>query len=318
MHQKQRTVRNSKSCNGIGLHTGVESTITFHPAPEDYGIRFMRSDIKNSPEIKADIDHVVDISRGTTIEEKNVRIHTVEHALAAVTGLQIDNVLIELNSKEPPVMDGSAKDFVDALLDAGPIFQNKKRKVLVIDRAVNYTDYYRDIDIHVIPSDRFRVTFLVDYPLPALGTQYEAIYNMEEDFAVEVAPARTFCFLSEVEMLREQGLIKGGALDNALVIVDKEIDKNEIERLRHLFGIEETIIHGVNGVLNGKVLRFKNEPVRHKTLDLIGDLALLGFPIKGHVTAARAGHASNVEFVKKLKKEYSKELDKLRNGDIDG
>ena len=318
MHKKQRTVRNSKSCNGIGLHTGVESTITFHPAPEDYGIRFMRSDIKNSPEIKADIDHVVDISRGTTIEEKNVRIHTVEHALAAVTGLQIDNVLIELNSKEPPVMDGSAKDFVDALLDAGPIFQDKKRKVLVIDRAVNYTDYYRDIDIHVIPSDRFRVTFLVDYPLPALGTQYEAIYNMEEDFAVEVAPARTFCFLSEVEMLREQGLIKGGALDNALVIVDKEIDKNEIERLRHLFGIEETIIHGVNGVLNGKVLRFKNEPVRHKTLDLIGDLALLGFPIKGHVTAARAGHASNVEFVKKLKKEYSKELDKLRNGDIDG
>ena len=318
MHQKQRTVRNSKSCNGIGLHTGVESTITFHPAPEDYGIRFKRSDIKNSPEIKADINHVVDISRGTTIEEKNVRIHTVEHALAAVTGLQIDNVLIELNSKEPPVMDGSAKDFVDALLDAGPIFQNKKRKVLVIDRAVNYTDYYRDIDIHVIPSDRFRVTFLVEYPLPALGTQYEAIYNMEEDFAVEVAPARTFCFLSEVEMLREQGLIKGGALDNALVIVDKEIDKNEIERLRYLFGIEETIIHGVNGVLNGKVLRFKNEPVRHKTLDLIGDLALLGFPIKGHVTAARAGHASNVEFVKKLKKEYSEELDKLRNGDIDG
>tara|TARA_B100001750_G_scaffold54641_1_gene41551 strand:- start:9721 stop:10677 length:957 start_codon:yes stop_codon:yes gene_type:complete len=318
MHQTQRTVRNSKSCNGIGLHTGVESTITFHPAPEDYGIRFMRSDIKNSPEIKADIDHVVDISRGTTIEEKNVRIHTVEHALAAVTGLQIDNVLIELNSKEPPVMDGSAKDFVDALLDAGPIFQDKKRKVLVIDRAVNYTDYYRDIDIHVIPSDRFRVTFLVEYPLPALGTQYEAIYNMEEDFAVEVAPARTFCFLSEVEMLREQGLIKGGALDNALVIVDKEIDKNEIERLRDLFGIEEDIIHGVNGVLNGKVLRFKNEPVRHKTLDLIGDLALLGYPIKGHVTAARAGHASNVEFVKKLKKEYSKELDKLRNGDIDG
>ena len=318
MHQKQRTVRNSKSCNGIGLHTGVESTITFHPAPEDYGIRFMRSDIKNSPEIKADIDHVVDISRGTTIEEKNVRIHTVEHALAAVTGLQIDNVLIELNSKEPPVMDGSAKDFVGALLEAIPIFQNKKRKVLVIDRAVNYTDYYRDIDIHVIPSDRFRVTFLVEYPLPSLGTQYEAIYNMEEDFAVEVAPARTFCFLSEVEMLREQGLIKGGALDNALVIVDKKIDKNEIERLRDLFGIEENIIHGVNGVLNGKVLRFKNEPVRHKTLDLIGDLALLGFPIKGHVTAARAGHASNVEFVKKLKKEYSIELDKLRNGDIDG
>ena len=318
MQRKQRTIQNSKSCNGIGLHTGVESTVTFHPAPENYGIRFIRSDIKNSPEIKADIDHVVDISRGTTIEENDVRIHTDEHALAAVTGLRIDNILIELNSKEPPVMDGSARDFVNALLDGGPIFQTQQRKVLEIDRAVNYTDYYRDIDIHVIPSDRFRVTFMVEYPLPALGTQYEAIYNMEEDFAVEVAPARTFCFLSEVEMLREQGLIKGGALDNALVIVDKEIDKNEIEHLRHLFGIEETIINGVNGILNGKVLRFKNEPVRHKTLDLIGDLALLGFPIKGHVTAARAGHASNVEFVKKLKKEYSEELDVLRNGKIDG
>ena len=318
MQRKQRTIEKSRSCRGIGLHTGVESTITFHPAPENYGIKFIRSDIKDSPEIKADIDHVVDISRGTTIEQNDVRIHTVEHALAAVTGLRIDNILIELNGKEPPVMDGSAKDFVDALLDGGVVFQNEERKVLEINRAVNYTDYYRDIDIHVIPSDRFRVTFMVEYPLPALGTQYEAIYNMEEDFAVEVAPARTFCFLSEVEMLREQGLIKGGALDNALVIVDKKIDKNEIERLRNLFGIEETIIHGVNGILNGKVLRFKNEPVRHKTLDLIGDLALLGVPIKGHVTAARAGHASNVEFVKKLKKEYSEELDALWNGNIDG
>ena len=318
MQRKQRTIGKSRSCRGIGLHTGVESTITFHPAPENYGIKFIRSDIKDSPEIKADIDHVVDISRGTTIEQNDVRIHTVEHALAAVTGLRIDNILIELNGKEPPVMDGSAKDFVEALLDGGVVFQNKERKVLEINRAVNYTDYYRDIDIHVIPSDRFRVTFMVEYPLPALGTQYEAIYNMEEDFAVEVAPARTFCFLSEVEMLREQGLIKGGTLDNALVIVDKKIDKSEIERLRNLFGIEETIIHGVNGILNGKVLRFKNEPVRHKTLDLIGDLALLGVPIKGHVTAARAGHASNVEFVKKLKKEYSKELDMLWNGNIDG
>ncbi len=318
MQRKQRTIEKSRSCRGIGLHTGVESTITFHPAPENYGIKFIRSDIKDSPEIKADIDHVVDISRGTTIEQNDVRIHTVEHALAAVTGLRIDNILIELNGKEPPVMDGSAKDFVEALLDGGVVFQNKERKVLEINRAVNYTDYYRDIDIHVIPSDRFRVTFMVEYPLPALGTQYEAIYNMEEDFAVEVAPARTFCFLSEVEMLREQGLIKGGALDNALVIVDKKIDKSEIERLRNLFGIEETIIHGVNGILNGKVLRFKNEPVRHKTLDLIGDLALLGVPIKGHVTAARAGHASNVEFVKKLKKEYSEELDALWNGNIDG
>lgn len=311
MERKQRTIRNTQSCRGVGLHTGVETTISFHPAPENYGIRFIRSDIPGCTEIKADINHVVDISRGTTIEENDVRIHTVEHALAAVSGLRIDNMLIELTGKEPPVMDGSAKDFVECLIKAGIQLQDKERKVLEITRAVNYTNSYRDIDIHVIPSDRFRITFMVEYPLPALGTQYEAIYNMEEDFAFEVAPARTFCFLSEVEMLKERGLIKGGGLDNAVVIVDKEIDSNEMDRLKDLFGIEHNIIQGANGILNGKVLRFKNEPVRHKTLDLIGDLALLGIPIKGHVTAARAGHASNVEFVKKLKKEYSKELKTL-------
>ena len=311
MKRKQQTISRPASCKGIGLHTGVESTITFKPAPEDYGIRFVRTDIKNCPEIKADIDHVVDISRGTTIEEKKVKINTVEHALAAVSGLRIDNVLIELTSKEPPVMDGSAKDFVEALLTGGIVNQGHDRNILEIRRAVNYTDPYRDIDIHVIPSDRFRVTFMVEYPLPSLGTQYEAIYNMAEDFAVEVAPARTFCFLSEVEMLKENGLIKGGSLDNAVVLIDKLLDRSEIDRLRDLFGIEENIITGANGILNGKILRFRNEPVRHKTLDLIGDLALLGIPIKGHVTAARAGHASNVEFVKTLKREYSQELKDL-------
>ena len=311
MKRKQQTISRPVSCTGIGLHTGVECTITFKPAPEDYGIRFIRTDIKNCPEIKADIDHVVDISRGTTIEEKKVRINTVEHALAAVSGLRIDNVLIELTSKEPPVMDGSAKDFVEVLLTSGIVSQEHERNVLEIRRAVNYTDPYRDIDIHVIPSDRFRVTFMVEYPLPSLGTQYEAIYNMAEDFAVEVAPARTFCFHSEVEMLKENGLIKGGSLDNAVVLIDKLLDRSEINRLRDLFGIEENIITGANGILNGKILRFRNEPVRHKTLDLIGDLALLGIPIKGHVTAARAGHASNVEFVKTLKREYSQELKDL-------
>ncbi|SVA30204.1 uncharacterized protein METZ01_LOCUS83058 [marine metagenome] len=311
MKRKQQTISRPASCTGIGLHTGVESTITFKPASEDYGIRFIRTDIKNCPEIKADIDHVVDISRGTTIEEKKVKINTVEHALAAVSGLRIDNVLIELTSKEPPVMDGSAKDFVEVLLTSGIISQEHERNVLEIRRAVNYTDPYRDIDIHVIPSDRFRVTFMVEYPLPSLGTQYEAIYNMAEDFAVEVAPARTFCFLSEVEMLKENGLIKGGSLDNAVVLIDKLLDRSEINRLRDLFGIEENIITGANGILNGRILRFRNEPVRHKTLDLIGDLALLGIPIKGHVTAARAGHASNVEFVKTLKREYSQEIKDL-------
>ena len=304
-HKQQRTIKKASSCTGVGLHTGVESTITFKPAPENYGIRFKRTDIKGSPAIKADIDHVVDISRGTTIKQNGIRIHTVEHTLAAVSGLRIDNILIELTSKETPVMDGSAKDFVEALQSSGQVTQKANRMVLLIGRAVTYTDTVKEIDIHVIPSDRFRVTFMVEYPLPQLGTQYEAIYNMEEDFAKEVAPARTFCFMSEVEMLKEQGLIKGGSLGNAVVIMDKKIDPKEIDHLRALFGIEETIISGANGILNGMALRFQNEPVRHKTLDLIGDLALLGIPIKGHVTAARSGHASNVEFVKMIRQEYA-------------
>ena len=304
-HKQQRTIKKASSCTGVGLHTGVESTITFKPAPENYGIRFKRTDIKGSPAIKADIDHVVDISRGTTIKQNGIRVHTVEHTLAAVSGLRIDNILIELTSKETPVMDGSAKDFVEALQSSGRVTQEANRRVLPIGRAVTYSDTVKEIDIHVIPSDRFRVTFMVEYPLPQLGTQYEAIYNMEEDFAKEVAPARTFCFMSEVEMLKEQGLIKGGSLGNAVVIMDKKIDPKEIDHLRALFGIEETIISGANGILNDMTLRFQNEPVRHKTLDLIGDLALLGIPIKGHVTAARSGHASNVEFVKMIRQEYA-------------
>ena len=304
-HKQQRTIKKASSCTGVGLHTGVESTITFKPAPENYGIRFKRTDIKGSPAIKADIDHVVDISRGTTIKQNGIRIHTVEHTLAAVSGLRIDNILIELTSKETPVMDGSAKDFVEALQSSGRVTQEANRRVLPIGRAVTYSDTVKEIDIHVIPSDRFRVTFMVEYPLPQLGTQYEAIYNMEEDFAKEVAPARTFSFMCEIEMLKDQGLIKGGSLENAVVIMDKKIDPKEIDHLRALFGIEETIISGANGILNDMTLRFQNEPVRHKTLDLIGDLALLGIPIKGHVTAARSGHASNVEFVKMIRQEYA-------------
>ncbi|MFH1851005.1 MAG: bifunctional UDP-3-O-[3-hydroxymyristoyl] N-acetylglucosamine deacetylase/3-hydroxyacyl-ACP dehydratase [Candidatus Neomarinimicrobiota bacterium] len=308
MSKFQRTISKPVSIVGKGLHTGVECTITFKPADSNTGIRFVRTDVEGCPEIKADIDHVVDISRGTTIRQNGVKVHTVEHVLAAVTGLRIDNILIELTEKEPPVIDGSAKEFVDALLTAGIVEQNARREVLEIDRTITYSDPERGIDIHVLPSDRFRVTFMIDYKIKTLGTQYTAIYNMEKDFADQIAPARTFCFLSEVEELKDKGLIKGGALDNAVVIIDKEINRKEVDRLRNTFGIEEDIILGANGVLNGKKLRFVNEPVRHKALDLIGDLALLGIPIRGHVIAARSGHASNVELVKKIKKEYEKKI----------
>jgi UDP-3-O-[3-hydroxymyristoyl] N-acetylglucosamine deacetylase/3-hydroxyacyl-[acyl-carrier-protein] dehydratase len=304
----QRTIGNQTSCVGVGLHTGVESKITFKPANDNFGIRFKRMDVEGCPEIRADIDHVVDISRGTTIEENGVKIHTVEHALAACVGLGLDNVLIELTEKEPPVMDGSSKDFVEALTKAGIVKQDSPRNYLHIDEAVGYTDAERGVDIHIMPSDQFRITFMIDYESQTLGTQFTTLDQLEKKFATEIAPARTFCFLSEVETLKEEGLIKGGNLDNAVVIVDKDIDQNEAATLKKLFGIKKEISLGANGTLNGKPLRFENEPVRHKALDLIGDLALLGMPIQGHVIASKSGHAANVELVKRIKRVYEKKI----------
>ena len=304
----QRTIESKTSCVGVGLHTGVESKITFKPATDNFGIRFKRMDVEGCPEIRADIDHVVDISRGTTIEENGVKIHTVEHALAACVGLGLDNVLIELTEKEPPVMDGSSKDFVEALSKAGIVKQESPRNYLHIDEAVGYTDVERGVDIHIMPSDQFRITFMIDYEFQTLGAQFTTLDQVEKKFATEIAPARTFCFLSEVETLKENGLIKGGNLDNAVVIVDKDIDQTEAATLKKLFGINKEISLGANGTLNVKELRFTNEPVRHKALDLIGDLALLGMPIQGHVIASKSGHAANVELVKRIKKVYEKKI----------
>ena len=304
----QRTIGSQTSCIGVGLHTGVESKITFKPAPENFGIRFKRMDVEGCPEIRADIDHVVDISRGTTIEENGVRIHTVEHALAACVGIGLDNVLIELTEKEPPVMDGSSIDFVEALLKAGIVKQESPRNYLHIDEAVGYTDSERGVDIHIMPSDQFRITFMIDYKFRTLGTQFTTLDEVEKNFAKDIAPARTFCFLSEVKTLKENGLIKGGNLDNAVVIVDKEIDQSEADNIKDLFGIKRKISLGANGTLNGKELRYDNEPVRHKALDLIGDLALLGMPLQGHIIASKSGHAANVELVKRIKKVYEKKI----------
>ena len=265
-------------------------------------------DVEGCPEIRADIDHVVDISRGTTIEENGVKIHTVEHALAACVGIGLDNVLIELTEKEPPVMDGSSIDFVEALLKAGIVKQDSPRNYLVIDESVGYTDSERGVDIHIMPSDQLRITFMIDYKFRTLGTQFTTMDQVEKNFAKEIAPARTFCFLSEVETLKEDGLIKGGNLDNAVVIVDKDIDQTEADNLKSLFGIKQEISLGANGTLNGKELRFENEPVRHKALDLIGDLALLGMPLKGHIIASKSGHAANVELVRRIKNVYEKKI----------
>lgn len=308
MSSNQRSIKNPVSVSGIGLHTGVKSTITFRPAPEHTGIRFIRTDAKDCPEIVADINHVVDISRGTTISQNGVSIHTVEHVMAAVSGLEIDNIYIDVDNIEPPVCDGSAIEFVKALKKAGIIEQKEPKDILVIDKIITYYDPENRVDVHVLPADSFRITFLIDYQIPALGTQYSSMYSLQEEFEVEYASARTFCFLHEVEDLKERGLIKGGNVDNSLVFIDRKIGKSEFEHLKKLFNITSDIILGKNGILNGVELRYYNEPVRHKILDLIGDFALLGVPIQGHIIAARSGHAHNVNLVRKIRKEYEKQL----------
>jgi UDP-3-O-[3-hydroxymyristoyl] N-acetylglucosamine deacetylase/3-hydroxyacyl-[acyl-carrier-protein] dehydratase len=265
--KNQCTIKNDVSISGIGLHTGVQTTATFKPAESNSGIRFKRLDLEDCPEIIADIDHVIDISRGTTIGQNGFKIHTVEHILAAVVGLKIDNILIELTEKEPPVMDGSASPFVEKLIEAEIVEQNAHRDELVIDQTITYSDSERGVDIHVLPSDQFRITFMTDYQFSSLGTQYTALYSLEEDFIKEFAPSRTFCFFSEIEGMKKQGLIKGGGVDNALVFLDKEVDESEIDELKELLNIDSDVFCGDNGILNGVELRFPNEPVRHKALD---------------------------------------------------
>ena len=309
----QHSIRKEVSIAGVGLHTGLDCTTTFKSADVNTGIRFVRTDLEDFPPILADIDHVVDISRGTTIAQNDHQVHTVEHILAAVSGLGIDNLLIELSAKEPPVMDGSAKPFVEVLLQAGLVEQSAERKVLVIDKTVSYSDPGKSIDMHVLPSEAFRITFMMDYHhLTRNGTQTMSVYSMEEDFVKRIAPARTFCLFSEVEQLKDQDLAKGGSLENALVFVDRPIAPGEIEHLKQIFNIKGEVAPGDDGILKGQKLRFENEAVRHKILDLIGDLALLGMPIQGHVVATRSGHASNVELVKRLKQVYGKRLQRKR------
>jgi len=313
MLTKQRTIAKDVSISGVGLHTGNKSKMTFKPAPENYGIKFRRTDLPEKPEIPADIDNVIDISRGTTLAAGGAAVKTVEHVLAAIVGCEIDNIIVEIDTNEPPVTDGSAKPFVDLLCEAGFVEQNEPKDYLVIEHTLHYRDEKKDCDIVAVPlGDDFKVTVMVDYRNPALGSQYTALFNMEKEFATEFAPARTFCFLHEVEELHEQGLIKGGTFDNALVIVDRDLPQSDLESLMSKLGIKDSVVLGENGILNNNMLRFKNEPARHKLVDLIGDLALIGAPIKGHIMAARPGHKSNIEFVKMLRRLHLQNKLKLK------
>lgn len=304
MLKNQRTIEKEVSLEGVGLHTGVHTKMTFKPAPPGTGYYFERVDIEDNPRIKADIDHVIDISRGTTIAQGEVKVHTVEHVLSALAGLRIDNCIVGLDNIEPPVIDGSSKPFVDALLQAGIVEQDAPKEYLEINKTLIYHNEEQGIDLVIVPSDDFRITYMVDYRNPALGTQYTSMYSLDEEYVTEFSSARTFAFLSEVEQLKEAGLIKGASLDTGLLIVDRDIETSELDRLKELFKVDYKLKPGTTGIFDDRPLRFYNEPVRHKVVDLIGDFALLGIPIKGHVMAARAGHASHVEMVRKMRKIY--------------
>ena len=299
---QQMTIRKPVSISGIGLHTGVQTTMVFKPAPEHFGIRFRRVDLDGIPEIPADVDHVVEMKRNTTLGIGDARVHTIEHVLAAVAGLQIDNIIIELDNVEPPIADGSAKPFVDLLLEAGLEDQDAPKDFLVVDQVIDYMDDQRGVQIVALPLDDFRISVVIDYNNPALGTQHTGLFSLEQEFASEFASARTFCFLHEVEMLHDQGLIRGGNLDNAIVIVDRDLNPDDLRKLTHKLGIDHSVILGSTGVLNDNSLHYRNEPARHKLLDMIGDLALIGAPLKGQILAARPGHAANVEFARKVRK----------------
>jgi UDP-3-O-[3-hydroxymyristoyl] N-acetylglucosamine deacetylase / 3-hydroxyacyl-[acyl-carrier-protein] dehydratase len=287
---------------GIGLHTGIQSTLTINPAKENSGIIFRRIDLKDNPVIPADVDFVIDTNRGTMLENSGVRIHTVEHVLAALGGLGIDNAIIELTGPEPPIMDGSSLPFVKAIIEVGVVPQKEIQDIFKVIEPIQLDDLDNDIEIGILPADQLKVTFFMDYGLQNFGLQYVLVENVENEFENAIAPARTFGLLSEIVQLKQSGLIKGGSLENAVIIVDKKVDKSEQEIFSKLFGLNIKPTFKNDEILNQGGLHFENEPVRHKVLDLMGDMSLFGKPIIGHVIAKRSGHKTNIEFVKKLRR----------------
>jgi UDP-3-O-[3-hydroxymyristoyl] N-acetylglucosamine deacetylase/3-hydroxyacyl-[acyl-carrier-protein] dehydratase len=297
---KQKTIQNEISLTGVGLHTGKEVKMTFKPAPVNNGYTFVRVDLEGSPMIEADANYVVNTQRGTNLEKLGVKIQTSEHVLAAFVGCDVDNVIIELNESEPPIMDGSSKFFVEAIEKAGIIEQDAERSYYVVKEVISFTDEATGSEILLMPSEEYQVTTMVDFGTKVLGTQNATMKNISE-FKTEIADARTFSFLHELEALLDNGLIKGGDLNNAIVYVDKEISPKTIENLKVAFG-KDSISVKPNGILDNLTLHYPNEAARHKLLDVIGDLALVGTRIKGKVIANKPGHFVNTQFAKKLSK----------------
>jgi UDP-3-O-[3-hydroxymyristoyl] N-acetylglucosamine deacetylase/3-hydroxyacyl-[acyl-carrier-protein] dehydratase len=301
---KQHTLNAAVSISGTGLHTGVKVDMTLRPANPGFGFQFQRIDIAGMPIIKADCDLVTDTSRGTTLEQGEVRVSTVEHILAALVGMGIDNCLIEINGPEIPIMDGSSEPFVEIIEEVGILEQDATKTWYSIDNNISFYDDVKRVEMTVLPSTDYKITTLIDFNSPVLGTQHASIKSMQ-DFKPEIAPCRTFCFLHELEALLDHNLIKGGDINNAIVVVDKAVTDEEMSRLAKAFGRDKIEVKS-EGYLNNLELRFPNEPARHKLLDVIGDLALIGYPIKGHIMANRPGHSTNVEFAKRIKQYIKK------------
>jgi len=305
MNVKQRTIKNEISISGVGLHTGKPATLTFKPAPENHGYKFQRVDLEDKPIIEADVDNVSDTSRGTTISQHGASVSTIEHLLAAFVGMEVDNVLIEIDGPEVPIMDGSSLAFTQAIENAGFHQQRLDREYYIIQDNIHYTEPDRKVEMVAMPLDGYRFTCMIDYNSPVLGSQHASISAIDE-FNKEISSSRTFCFLHELEMLVSSNLIKGGDLNNAIVVVDKDVNEKELSSLAKLFNREDIAV-AKEGILNNIQLRHQNEPARHKLLDMIGDLALVGRPLKGHIMAARPGHAANVAFAKRIKAQIKKE-----------
>lgn len=304
MSVKQNTIKQTVSVSGPGLHTGKSGQITFHPAPEGYGIKFRRIDLEGQPIIDADVANVTDTSRGTTLSQNGAQVHTIEHALAAFMGLGIDNVLVDMDMPEIPIKDGSSRYFVEALLESGIQEQSEERAYIKIEEAFEYKDEENGISILVEPCDHYELEVNIDFGTDILGKQQAVLTNIN-DFAKEIAPCRTFVFLHELEFLLKNDLIKGGDLNSAIVFVNRKVEQGELDRLAELFNKPKVKVKS-EGILNNLELHFANEPARHKLLDMIGDLALLGKPIIGKITASRPGHHANTTFGKLLRQRLKK------------
>jgi len=308
MGDKQRTLKSSVKLTGVGLHTGEKVNLEICPAPDNHGYKFQRVDLDNQPIINADADLVVSTERGTTLEQNGARVYTTEHVLAALYGMEVDNALIKIDNPEIPIMDGSAWPFVEAIESVGYEEQTAERNYFYLNENIPWEDTEKGIEILAVPDNNYRITVMVDYKSPVLGTQHASMYNISE-FKKEISTCKTFVFLRELETLANLGLIKGGDLDNAIILVEREnVEQEELDRLAKLLGKEglKVDVKGI-GTLNNYKLKYENEPARHKLLDIVGDLALVGRPLKMHILGARPGHSGNTRFAKVIKEQIKKQ-----------